>query len=830
MSDRFIQLPELVEQLTQYLNHPALFKCVHVSKAWHAAFIPHLWHTIHDRSEPWIRIITDLKAERPKYNRDVAWYKQAIANNGQYIRHLTVHESITLEACVEATSCTGITHLTISVDGMDSELERNLYNMANAEQKDKWTVMTNEEKEAVVACIQPAKPEDPANSNFETSTDSPSPTLPPVLSFNPLPAQSCDTPSLGRLWFEKRVVPSPKPNSPAQSLFPFELTSTGTTPSRSSLSVPSFTFGASGSSQSPPPFTFGSSFGKNTVIPTFSFDAPVKPTQLADNTWQRFVVDVPPSVFRGYKTASRSQLRNSRYVWQLILRNKNLHEILNYNNSRLLHITSMSFLRSTLRELTQLKQLHFLFTDFDYLDELPDIAPGLEKIEVGAENENIECLTRSHRNLKSLTLVSPANPKQLAVAFNHYPRLEEIRLHMVSITNEIPVQFNLRHLKIWSSSNPAVLLAKHITLDTRHLTELRFTDVLGVSQLLQILIKFPHLETFKTTNLIRDEKLAADTVLETEELIATFRSLRIGKSAVQAACCFNLKNLSIGHVTGPVNKDYDPLEPLWPCIPYLRCLSLQPFPKHTFPNLVAHCPRMQNLHANLQHPCSKEIAKLLATCSHLVSFTGDRHTVNTYDITGEQWTCRKMEKLDLEIIGVRREIEDGLTGCIDYHSRQHYGHLPEKDQSPKDKEQLSLSREKMAEAVYNQLGGLTQLKYLKLGAAINPYTTSEYGATSQERRRITNKTANLPDSLLMNLESGLQNMKNLKRLELLDVKGMNHKIEDVDLDWMLQNFPRLRRIRGLKGGFMSKTNDFEDRKHRLTEYLQEHHPYVELLL
>ncbi|KAI9241110.1 MAG: hypothetical protein BYD32DRAFT_458227 [Podila humilis] len=37
-------------------------------------------------------------------------------------------------------------------------------------------------------------------------------------------------------------------------------------------------------------------------------------------------------------------------------------------------------------------------------------------------------------------------------------------------------------------------------------------------------------------------------------------------------------------------------------------------------------------------------------------------------------------------------------------------------------------------------------------------------------------------------------------------------------------------IRGLKGGFMSKTNDFEDRKHRLTEYLQEHHPYVELLL
>lgn len=826
MSDRFIQLPELVEQLTQYLNHPALFKCIQLSKAWHTAFIPHLWHTIHDRNEPWVRIITDLKAERPKYNRDVAWYKQAIANNGQHIRHLTVRESITLEACVEAISCTGITHLTISVDGLDSELERTLYNMANAEQKDRWTVMTTEEKEAV-ACIQPAKPEDPAktDSNTETSTDSPSPTPLPALSFKPLPAQSCDTPRLG-----KRLVPSSRPDTPALSLFSFGSLSTGTTPSSSSHPVPSFTFGASGCSRLQSPFTFGPSFSKSTVVPTFSFDAPVKSTPLADNTWQRFVVDVPPSIFRGYKTASRSQLKNSRYVWQLILRNKNLQEIFNYNNSRLLRIASIPFLRSTLRELTQLKRLYFLFTDFDYLDELPDIAPGLEKIEVGTENENVEYLTRPHHNLKSLTLVTPANPKQLAVAFDQYPQLQEIRLHMVSITNEIPVQFNSRYLKVWSSSNPAVLMAKHIALDTRHLTELRFTDVLGVSQLLQILIKFPHLETFKTTNLIRDERLAADTVLETEELIATFRSLGIGKPTAQAAHCFSLKNLSIGHVTGPVDRDYDPLKPLWPCVPFLRFLSLQPFPRKTFPNLVAHCSKLQHLDASLQHRCSKEIAKLLATCSELVSFIGDRHTVNAYDIIGEKWTCHKMEKLDLEIVGIRREVEDGLTGCIDYHSRQHYRHLPEKDQPPQDKDQLSLWREEMAEAVYDQLGGLTHLRYLKLGAATNPYTTPEYGATLQEQRCIADKSAKLPDSLLMNLETGLQNMKKLKRLELLDVKGMNHKMEDVDLDWMLQNFPRLRRIRGLKGGFMSKTNDFEDRKHRLTEYLQEHHPYVELLL
>ncbi|KAF9334603.1 hypothetical protein BG006_001839 [Podila minutissima] len=827
MSDRFIHLPELVEQLTHCLNHPDLFKCIQVSRAWHSAFIPHLWHTIHDRNEPWIRIIGDLKAERPKYNRDAAWYKQAIANNGQHIRHLTVREPITLQACVEAISCTGITHLTISVDGMDSDVERTLYNMANAEQRDRWTVMTNEEKEAV-AGTQSGKLENLPNTlpYVETSTDSPAP---PVLSFRPLP-QSRDSPSQGSSQ-TKPLVPLFTSNSPGQSSFSFRLSSTETTPSTSvSPSVPSFTFGVSGSSRPQSPFTFGSSFIKRTVVPTFSFDTPAKPVPLADNTWQRFVVDVPPSVFRGYKTASRSQLRNSRYVWQLILRNKNLQEILNYNNSRLLRIASMHFLRSTLRELTQLKRLNFLFTDFDYLDELPDITPGLEKLEVGPENENVECLTRPHLNLKSLTLVTPANPKQLTIAFDQYPHLEEIRLHMISITNENPVHFNSQHLKIWSSSNPAVLLAKHITLDTRHLTELRFTDVLGISQLLQILIKFPYVETFKTTNLIRDEKLAADTALETEELMATFRNLGIGKPTAQAARRFRLKNLTVLNVTGRVNKDFDPLEPLWPCVPHLKSLSLQPFPRQTFPNLVAHCPRLQNLQANLQHPCSKEIAKLLTTCSELVSFTGDRHTVNAYDIVDDQWVCTRMEKLDLEIIGVRRAIENELIGCIEYHSRQHYKHLPEKGQPPQDKEQLSLWREEMADAVYDQLGRLTHLKYLKLGAATNPYVTPEYGATSQEQRRILDKNSNLPDSLLLNLETGLQHLEKLKSLELLDVKGMNHRMERVDLEWMLQNFPRLRRIRGLKGGFVSKSNDYEDRKHRLTECLQEHHPYVELLL
>lgn len=771
MSDKFFQMPELAQQLSHYLNNPTLFVCIQVSRAWHTAFISHLWHTINDRREPWVGIIADLDADHPKYSRDVVWFKQAIANNGQHIRHLSVGKSITLEACVEATSCTGITHLTLRLEGNG------------------WTTAYKNSTS------------DPALKS-ETSIDIPVPTQQPVFSFKPLtpPTPSSNASGQGsclRTKFPAAVSSSAFPQS---SMLSFGSPSTGahpTYPSTSTSPANSFTFGVTtGSSQLQLPFTFGLPLAKGGAVPEFSLKTSVKPVKFEDNTWQQFVIDVPSSIFLNYKTAPEKMLKDSRYAWQLILQNKNLQEILNHNGNKLLSIVSKQFLKSTLRGLTQIRALHYLFTEFDVLEELPDIAPRLETFKLGTEFESIERLTRSHKSLKCLSFFQPMNPKQVAVLFERYPHVEKVRFHLISTTNDNPVQVNSQHLKIWSSSNPAILLAKHVTIESRNLTQLRFTDVLGLSQLLQILIKFPNLETFKTTNLIRNEKISADTVLETEELIASFQNLGIGKPTTQAARRFHLKNLTIWHVTGPVDVLHDPLAMLWPSLPYLERLSLQPFPKGTFSNIVTHCPKLQHLDASLQHRCSKEIAKLLTTCSELVSFTGDRHTVNAYDIIDEEpWVCRKMEKLDLEIIGVRREVEDGLTGCIDYHFRMHYSELPERERIS----QLEPRKKEQVDAVYKQLSLLTQLKHLKLGAATNPYATPEYQATYQEKRTIKATNVYLPDSLELTLNYGLELLGPLKRLKSLDVKGMNHRMTEKDLDWLLQNCPCLKTIRGLKG-------------------------------
>ncbi|KAF9322545.1 hypothetical protein BG006_002307 [Podila minutissima] len=188
-----------------------------------------------------------------------------------------------------------------------------------------------------------------------------------------------------------------------------------------------------------------------------------------------------------------------------------------------------------------------------------------------------------------------------------------------------------------------------------------------------------------------------------------------------------------------------------------------------------------------------------------------------------------MEKLDLEIIGVRREIEDELTGCIMYHNRLHYRHLSRKDQPPQGKDQLSQWKKELVDGVYKQLGLLTQLKELKLGASTIPYGAPEYGATIEEKKKIARWDVGLLDSLELTLDTGLQLLSQLKRLEYLDVKGMNHRMTEHDMDWLLKTCLRLLRIRGLKGGFASKTCLYEAQKHRVAGYLNDHHPYVELL-
>lgn len=114
MHKKFIEIPELVAILSQYLRPPDLLTCVQVSLQWNKAFIPHLWYIIDDDTLSWRSILWQcgdpaarllLSSCTVKYqekdsdkNKGREWLHHIFHKYGRFIRDLTVHWPMVLEA------------------------------------------------------------------------------------------------------------------------------------------------------------------------------------------------------------------------------------------------------------------------------------------------------------------------------------------------------------------------------------------------------------------------------------------------------------------------------------------------------------------------------------------------------------------------------------------------------------------------------------------------------------------------------------------------------------------------------------------------------------
>jgi hypothetical protein len=72
----------------------------------------------------------------------------------------------------------------------------------------------------------------------------------------------------------------------------------------------------------------------------------------------------------------------------------------------------------------------------------------------------------------------------------------------------------------------------------------------------------------------------------------------------------------------------------------------------------------------------------------------------------------------------------------------------------------------------------------------------------------------------MSLESGLHKLSTLKNLEELNVTCLAVRIGVEEVQWMVENWPRLRVIYGLDGNSSSEK--------KAVEWLKEHRPGIKL--
>ncbi|KAF9345650.1 hypothetical protein BGX26_002905 [Mortierella sp. AD094] len=189
---------------------------------------------------------------------------------------------------------------------------------------------------------------------------------------------------------------------------------------------------------------------------------------------------------------------------------------------------------------------------------------------------------------------------------------------------------------------------------------------------------------------------------------------------------------------------------------------------------------------------SRDIQTLLSNSPHLRRFwtltegetiSPSDAELNAADIGQSEWVCTSLEIFGVVINGIPRPditiYQDG-TPFI--------GRAPV----------MTLEQGRALQStVHRHLGSLTALKELHLGHDDRDWGNESRFEFNAQERMIYQDVNYQYECLEMTLETGLGLLSELKQLEVLDVTRMSHRIGVAEVQWMSENWPRLRMVSGL---------------------------------
>ncbi|KAF9311971.1 hypothetical protein BG003_006769 [Podila horticola] len=209
------------------------------------------------------------------------------------------------------------------------------------------------------------------------------------------------------------------------------------------------------------------------------------------------------------------------------------------------------------------------------------------------------------------------------------------------------------------------------------------------------------------------------------------------------------------------------------------------------------------------------LQRLLETAPNLkrleaVSESSMSHTVDPWlkaqDVSaGVDWVCLGLESFRLKIRVPRPEVivterfvqttVSSITGTttVAEGSGEIFDRMPQVTQ-----EECHL----LQQEVYRQLGRLVHLKQLWLGNDSDQDYSSErqyiVQVSGEEKKKLIADSRFQADCLEMTLVSGLESLSGLKKIESVDISRMACFLELQDVQWMMQAWPRLKTLAGLR--------------------------------
>ncbi|KAF9328346.1 hypothetical protein BGZ91_001045 [Linnemannia elongata] len=329
-----------------------------------------------------------------------------------------------------------------------------------------------------------------------------------------------------------------------------------------------------------------------------------------------------------------------------------------------------------------------------------------------------------------------------------------------------------------------------LTSPMPHLVTLRIQGGITKTVFFSLLANLPNLQDLTTGSLYKDYT-RQDRLPRSEIKIAPSRLQRLH---------FNERNY------GPEKDEHRMLSEILPWVPDLIQIGLTYLDHNTAIAIVFNCPRLQSFRhiaraSTIRRHCqdsgvANSLGIVLCNSVLMTEFDGVRQEIEARSMVLNPWICEGLVVLRLQIIGVTRLTEEEE---IDYRQGLLFRRL---NRVLSEAEMRALEKyEKVREqhqTIYGQLAKLVHLTDLELGMEYRnlavPWGTRMIIRGAQIYKDYGDP---FPDTLELSLASGLDRLSTLTKLEVFGFESVDHRIDEEELSWMAEKWPRLRVMRGL---------------------------------
>ncbi|KAG0366930.1 hypothetical protein BGX24_003470 [Mortierella sp. AD032] len=177
--------------------------------------------------------------------------------------------------------------------------------------------------------------------------------------------------------------------------------------------------------------------------------------------------------------------------------------------------------------------------------------------------------------------------------------------------------------------------------------------------------------------------------------------------------------------------------------------------------------------------------------------------IQAQNILEKPWVCLDLEELSCRLVGVPYLTQE-QEECVQRIHQRDAAQKPRTDEEERLME-FSETCNSTRRSIMARLSKMTSLKSLSLSPDLkirNELFELRTGATlvyksERDGRNYIRYNDILPDTLHLRLGSGLEQLASLKQLEYLGFESMDHRMNTAEIEWMAQQFPKLKEMRGL---------------------------------